>query len=83
VRLRLVRGYFLAVASVSLALAGAVALEHYHFRDVEVPLFLFAVAISAWYGGAGPAVLSLLLSCVNVRESVASEYETVFMKRCT
>jgi PAS domain S-box-containing protein len=28
------------------------------------PLFLFAVVIAAWYGGVGPAVLALLLSCV-------------------
>lgn len=58
-------GYGLAILSVSLALGGALLLELYHFRDVEVPLFLFAVAVSAWYGGAGPAVLSLILSCAS------------------
>ena len=44
------------------ALGGALVTEHFHMRDVEVPLFLFAVAITAWYGSAWAAVLALLLS---------------------
>ena len=56
--------YGLALLSVSLALGGALLLERFHFRDVDVPLFLFAVAISAWYGGTGAAAVALLLSCV-------------------
>jgi signal transduction histidine kinase len=59
-----VQRYGLAVLSVGVALGGALLLEHFHFRDVEVPLFLFAVAVSAWYGGAGGAIASLVLSCV-------------------
>jgi PAS domain S-box-containing protein len=54
--------YVLAVLAVLLALGGALLIEHFHMRDVEIPLFLFAVAVSAWYGGAGPAGLALLLS---------------------
>lgn len=54
--------YGLAVLSVSVALGGALLLGNFHFRDVELPLFLFAVAVTAWYGGAGAAVLALLLS---------------------
>src|SRR5271166_3024347 len=57
--------YGLAVLSVSVALGGALLLQRFHFRDVEVPLFLFAVAVAAWYGGTGAAVLALLLSCVS------------------
>jgi PAS domain S-box-containing protein len=60
-----IRRYGLAVLSVSAALGGALLLERFYFRDVEVPLFLFAVAVAAWYGGAGAAVLALLLSCVS------------------
>jgi len=60
-----IRRYGLAVLSVSVALGGALLLERLSFRDVEVPLFLFAVAVAAWYGGAGAAVLALLLSCVS------------------
>jgi PAS domain S-box-containing protein len=59
-----IQSYGLAALSVSVALGGALLLERFEFRDVEVPLFLFAVAVSAWYGGTGAAVLALVLSCV-------------------
>lgn len=57
--------YGLAVLSVSMALSLALLLQRLHFRDAEVPLFLFAIAITAWYGGSRPAVLALLLSCTS------------------
>jgi PAS domain S-box-containing protein len=60
-----VQRYGLALLSVSVTLGAALLLERLHFRDVEVPLFLFAVAVAAWYGGTGPAVLALLLSCIS------------------
>jgi PAS domain S-box-containing protein len=55
-----IQSYSLAVFSVAAALAGSLILVR--FRGVELPLFLFAVALSAWYGGALPAALSLALS---------------------
>jgi signal transduction histidine kinase len=54
--------YALAVLSVSLALTGAIVFEQWNFRDVGVPLILFALAVSAWYGGVGPAILAWVLS---------------------
>jgi PAS domain S-box-containing protein len=60
-----IQRYGLAVLSVSVALGGALVLERFHFRDVEVPLFLFAVAVAAWYGGTEDAVLALILSCIS------------------
>lgn len=57
-----IRDYGIALLSVSVALGGALLVETFHFRGVEVPFFLFAVALSAWYGGTGPAALALLLS---------------------
>jgi signal transduction histidine kinase len=57
--------YGLAVLSVSMALGLALLLQRFHFRDVEVPLFLFAIALTAWYGGSRPAVLAFLLSCAS------------------
>ena len=54
--------YGLAVLSVGAALGLALILEHFHFRDGAVPLLLFACAISAWYGGQGPALLASVLS---------------------
>jgi PAS domain S-box-containing protein len=54
----------LAVLAISLALGGALFLDRFFARDVEVPLFLFAVAVSAWYGRTTGAVLALVLSCL-------------------
>jgi PAS domain S-box-containing protein len=54
--------YGLAVASFAFALGLALLAERSGFRDVEVPLFLFAIAVSVWYGGIGPAILAVVLS---------------------
>jgi PAS domain S-box-containing protein len=56
--------YGLAVGSVAIALGPALVLQHYKFRDVEFPLFLFAVALTAWHAGVGPATLSIALASV-------------------
>ena len=60
-----IQRYGLALLSVAVALGGALLLQRFQFRDVEVPLFLFAVAVSAWFRGSGAAVLALLLSCLS------------------
>jgi K+-sensing histidine kinase KdpD len=54
--------YGIAVLSVCIALTAALILGRSKFRDAEVPLFLFAVALAAWYGGPGPAVMAVLLA---------------------
>src|ERR1700737_3113690 len=54
--------YGLAVLSVSMALGGALLLERFHFHNVADPLFLFAIAITVWYAGIGPAILAVVLS---------------------
>jgi PAS domain S-box-containing protein len=59
-----IRGYGLAVLSVAGALGGALLGESFHVHDMEVPLFLFAIAVTAWYGGVGAALLALVLSCI-------------------
>ena len=58
-----IQRYGLALLSVSVALGCGLLLQRFQFR-VGVPLFLFAVAVAAWFGGGGAAVLALLLSCV-------------------
>jgi len=55
--------YGLAVFSVCLALGGALLIERFHLRNMT--LFLCAIATAAWYGGAGAALLALLLSCIS------------------
>jgi len=57
-----VQRYGIALLSTGVALAIALALDRLGFRDAAVPLFLFAVALSAWYGGRGPSAVSVLLS---------------------
>jgi len=56
--------YALAILSVGVALGASLLLEHFHFRVPSALLLLFAVVISSWYGGTGPAVLAVLLSAI-------------------
>src|SRR5215813_1673030 len=58
------QGYSLAVLSVALSLGAALLLAQFHYRDVGGLLFLFPIAVSSWYGGRGPAALSVILSTV-------------------
>jgi PAS domain S-box-containing protein len=62
--LKYLQRYGLAILSIGVALGASLLLEHFHFRDAGFPLLLFAVAISSWYGGPGPAVLAVVLSTV-------------------
>jgi PAS domain S-box-containing protein len=54
--------YGLAVLSTSIALGIALLSNRLGFHNVEVPLLLFAVAVSAWYAGSGAAAVSVGLS---------------------
>jgi len=54
--------YGFSVASVGIALGVAFALQYYQFRDVELPVFIVAIAFTTWYAGNGPSVLAVLLS---------------------
>lgn len=54
--------YGLAVVSVIVALGVSLPMQYYQFRDVEVPLFTLAIAITSWYAGNGPAAVSVVLS---------------------
>jgi signal transduction histidine kinase len=55
--------YSFAVFLVGAALTGSLWIETVGMRSGEMPPFLFALALSAWIGGTGPAVLALFLSC--------------------
>jgi|HubBroStandDraft_1064217.scaffolds.fasta_scaffold10575_4 PAS domain S-box-containing protein len=56
--------YGLAVLSVSVALGGALLIERLQLRNIT--LFLFAIAVAAWYGGTRAAALALLLSWISL-----------------
>jgi signal transduction histidine kinase len=53
--------YGLAIACVAIALGLALLAQRYEFRDVEMPVFTMAIAISTWYAGNGPSALAVLL----------------------
>jgi PAS domain S-box-containing protein len=57
--------YGLAVMSVALGALTAFVLERYQFRGVEYPIFLFAIAVTVWYAGVGPAILAVVLASVS------------------
>jgi signal transduction histidine kinase len=54
--------YGLAAVSSAIALGLALLTQRYGFRNIEVPLFLFAIAVTVWYAGIGPAILAVVLS---------------------
>jgi light-regulated signal transduction histidine kinase (bacteriophytochrome) len=58
-----IRRYGLAFLAVSLALGVSFFVQGFHFGHAEITPLLFALAITAWYGGEGPAILALVLSC--------------------
>jgi len=76
-----IQRYGLAVLSVSVALGGALLLKSLHFRDVEVPLFLFAIAVVTWYGGTGSAALALLLSCIGFDYFFVEPLHSLYISR--
>jgi PAS domain S-box-containing protein len=63
--LSVVLRYGLAMGCVALALALALALRQFGIGGIELPLFLFAVGLTAWHAGPGPAVLAIGLSILS------------------
>ncbi|HJY53066.1 MAG TPA: GAF domain-containing protein [Candidatus Udaeobacter sp.] len=55
--------YGLAVLSVALALGIKLLLQQLHFGYPLSTSFLAAIAVTFWYGGTGPGILALVLSC--------------------
>jgi len=60
-----IRRYSLAFLAVSLALGVSllVNVEGFAAGHAEISPLLFALAITGWYGGTGPAIFALVLSC--------------------
>jgi len=56
--------YGLAVLSVGVALGISLFLTSHKIEGVEFPLFLFAVALTVWYAGTWPGVVSLVLAAL-------------------
>jgi len=60
------------------ALGGALLLDRLHFRGLVSP-FLLALAVAAWYGGTGPAVLALLVSCISFAYFFLGPFHTLLI----
>ena len=56
--------YALALISVALALGVGLLGWQYGIRRGQVTVLAFAIAVAAWYGGAGPAALAITCSCL-------------------
>src|SRR5262247_601943 len=54
--------YGLAVVSVAIALGLALLAQRQAVHNLEFPLFLMAIAVTAWYARAGPGVLAVVLA---------------------
>jgi PAS domain S-box-containing protein len=61
---RIVFRYGLAVLSVAIALGVKLILLHFNFPYPLSTSFLLAIAITFWYAGTGPGILSVVLSFI-------------------
>ena len=73
--------YGLAVVSISVALGISLLLQHFGFRVPSALLLLFAVAISSWYAGAGPALLAATLSTISFYWYFVEPVHTIYIYR--
>jgi hypothetical protein len=80
-RLVYLQRYGLAVLSVGVALGASLLLDHFHFRAPSALLLLFAVAISSWYAGPGPAVLAAILSTISFYWYFVEPVHTIYIYR--
>jgi K+-sensing histidine kinase KdpD len=76
-----VQRYGLAVVAVAVALGAALLVNRYNFRGVEFPLFLFAIAVSAWYAGPAPAILTLVLSSLAFNYFFTEPFYSLYVAR--
>jgi signal transduction histidine kinase len=54
--------YGLAVGSVAAATGLSLLMRYYQFHEMEMPALTFAIAVTTWYAGDGPAVTAIALS---------------------
>jgi PAS domain S-box-containing protein len=77
----MIKRYGLAVFSVAIALEAALFLARHNFQGVEFPLFLFAMALIAWYEGTGPAILALVLSSLAFDYYFTDPFHSLYVTR--
>jgi len=60
-----VQRYGLAVVSFGIALTVNLFLFNHGVEGVQFPIFLIGIALTVWYAGVGPAILTLVLSTLS------------------
>jgi PAS domain S-box-containing protein len=73
------QSYGLAVVSVALATGVALGLWHFDVRSVAYPLFLFAIALTAWNGGGWAAVVAVVLSSLSFNYFFTEPYYSFYV----
>jgi PAS domain S-box-containing protein len=76
-----IQSYGLAVVAVSVALVGALLLQHYNLRGVEFPVFLFAIVITVWYARMQAGVLALVLAALCFNYFFTEPLHTLYVTR--
>ena len=56
--------YALAILSVAIALGLSLFLDYLNVHEVEFPVFLLAITLTAWYAGTWPGIITLVLSAL-------------------
>lgn len=77
----LVWRYGLAMSSVGLALGISLFLTGQKIESVEFPLFLLAVALTVWYAGTWPGIVSLVLAALVFNYYFTEPRYTLFVSR--
>jgi hypothetical protein len=70
--------YGLVVVSVGVALGISLLLQHFGFRAPSA-LLLFAVAISSWYAGTGPALLATIMATIGFYWYFVEPVRTIYI----
>ena len=56
--------YGLSVVCVGIGIGLALAAHRREIHDVELPILVLSIALIAWYAGAGPSVLAVMLAAI-------------------
>jgi PAS domain S-box-containing protein len=72
--------YGLALVSVAIALGLALLAQLQTVHNLEVPLFLMAIAVAVWYAGAGPGVLAIVLAGVSFNYFFTQPLYTLYIE---
>jgi len=76
-----VQRYGLALLSVAIALGIGLFLLQHDVQGVEFPIFLIAIALTAWYAGVGPSIVALVLAALAFNYYFTEPYYSFYMTR--